>query len=231
MNITSTTARTVRHSLGLAALAAPIAAAITLAAGTAAHADSQDQPILTTVVALTGGTVNPDLPPGPGELTADLSCLELDTCGLVPEDPEVVPNPDIPEGPGDLVVETPCWVTETCGGGGEGEEPELNPDIPEGPGDFEVETPCWQTDTCPPGDDEGEDGDEDGDDEAEDDGEPSVPTDTDDGDDFDKPTRIDAGSAVGDADGLQLAWLLPGGLLVSAAGAAFAARRVRTEQR
>ena len=203
MNTTTrTTARTVRHSLGLAALAAPMAAAITLGAGAAAHADGQDQPVLGTVVALDGGTVNPDLP----------------------------------QGPGDLELETPCWVTETCGGGGEGEEPELNPDIPEGPDDFEIETPCWQTDTCPPGggdDDDPEEGDPEGGDPEGGDpegGDEGVPTDDGD-DDFDKPTRIDAGSAVGDTDGLQLAWLLPGGLLVSAAGAAFAARRVRTEQR
>ena len=43
------------------------------------------------------------------------------------------------------------------------------------------------------------------------------------------PTRIDAGLAPTqpDADHLELSWLLAGGALVTASGAAFAARRVR----
>ncbi len=234
---TGTTARTARHSLGLAALAVPMAAAIRLGAGTAAHADSQGQPSLSTSVALSGAHVNPDLP-GPGELTDDLSCVEFDTCGVVPEDPKV--NPDLPQGTDDFEVEIPCWQTDTCP---PPVDPEVNPDLPQGTDDFEVETPCWQTDTCPPGDDDEDDGD-DGTDDGGEDGTDDGGTDdggdeggeepggagsgTEDG--FDKPTRIDAGSATGD-NGLQLAWLLPGGLLVSAGGMAFASRRLRGEPR
>jgi hypothetical protein len=233
--ITSSAARRTVRTLGLTALAAPIAAAITVGASTAAHAD--DQPVLAQIVlASSGGGLNPDLPAGPGELTGDQSCLELQTCGGGGgEDPEGTLNPDLPAGPGDLVVETPCWQTDTCPPVDPDDEGTLNPDIPEGPGDFEVETPCWQTDTCPPvdpgdedGDDEGDDGDVGGDDEGDESGQTG--THPDNGDDgIDKPTRIDAGAATADG-GLDLAWALPGGLLVTATGLAFAARRTRTSR-
>ena len=234
MNTTTNNAtRSIRHTLGLAVLAAPLAAAITVGAGVAAHADggADGQPILTTVVAVNGGDLNPDLPAGPGDLTIE-PCAELELCPppVDPEDPEL--NPAIPEGPGDLEVETPCWQTDTCP---PPEDPELNPDIPPGPGDLTTETPCWQTDTCPPGDDGDDEGTEEPTEEPTDE-----PTDEPDGagsgsDDgstggFDKPTRIDAGSASDDG-GLELAWLLPGGLLVAAGGMAFASRRLRGEPR
>ena len=46
----------------------------------------------------------------------------------------------------------------------------------------------------------------------------------DDGDDFDKPNRIDAGA--GDSDrGMELVWLMAGGGLITATGAAYAVRR------
>ena len=199
MNTTTTTknaTRSIRHTLGLAVLAAPLAAAITVGAGVAAHADggADGQPILTTVVAVNGGDLNPDLPAGPGDLTIE-PCAELELC----------PPPVDPE------------------------DPELNPAIPEGPGDLEVETPCWQTDTCPPGDDGDDEGTEEPTDEPTD--EPDgAGSGSDDGSTggFDKPTRIDAGSASDDG-GLELAWLLPGGLLVAAGGMAFASRRLRGE--
>jgi hypothetical protein len=41
------------------------------------------------------------------------------------------------------------------------------------------------------------------------------------------PTRIDAGVAPATDDSLELSWVLAGGALVTASGAAFAARRVR----
>jgi hypothetical protein len=45
-----------------------------------------------------------------------------------------------------------------------------------------------------------------------------------DGDDFDKPNRIDAGSGETD-EGLQLTWLIAGSGLITATGAAYAVRR------
>ena len=42
------------------------------------------------------------------------------------------------------------------------------------------------------------------------------------------PTRIDAGVAPQSDGGLELSWLLAGGGLVTASGAAFAARRIRS---
>jgi hypothetical protein len=45
-----------------------------------------------------------------------------------------------------------------------------------------------------------------------------------DGDDFKKPNRIDAGAGSSD-EGMELAWLLAGGALVTATGAAYAVRR------
>lgn len=46
----------------------------------------------------------------------------------------------------------------------------------------------------------------------------------DDGDDFEKPNRIDAGADANDG-GMQLAWLMAGGGLITATGAAYAVRR------
>ena len=57
---------------------------------------------------------------------------------------------------------------------------------------------------------------------------PTDPATPDNGSDVDVPTRIDAGSAAQTDSGTELSWLLPGGLLVTAAGVAFAARRTRS---
>lgn len=256
---TRTAARTVRHSLGLTALAVPMAAAITLGAGTAAHAESEPMPTTPTAWSATVAdpevVPNPDIPEGPGDLEVEIPCWQTDTCPA-PEEPEL--NPDIPPGPGDFEEETPCWETDTCPVPEDDDEDDdtpkpTNPTCeglivleeplepapsdedgpkaedagdgpvrtnPEGPvrtnpdddGDGPVRTNPPEEEDC---DDEGEPGGGDG-------------SGTDDG--FDKPTRIDAGSAFGD-NGLQLSWLLPGGLLVSAGGMAFASRRLRGEPR
>lgn len=134
-------------------------------------------------------------------------------------------DPTVPVGPGDLTTEDDCEQTDTCGGGGEDPGTD-DPNVPEGPGDITTEDDCQQTDTCGGG---GDDGDDPGTHEPGTD-EPG----TDGGEDYDKPTRIDAGTAdaattAAPDTGLTLAWVLPGGLLVTAAGLAFAARRVRAD--
>jgi hypothetical protein len=107
---------------------------------------------------------------------------------------------------------------------GEIKAAELAPDIPEdelpqpedpelpddGPPIIKNPDPCPTHGSC--GDDPGD----------KDEDEPG------DGDDFDKPNRIDAGSGETD-EGMQLAWLIAGGGLVTATGAAYAVRsRART---
>ena len=76
-----------------------------------------------------------------------------------------------------------------------------DPDLPDGPGGVKDKDPCPTHGPC--GDDE---------------------KDPDDGDDFDKPNRIDAGAGANDS-GMQLAWLMAGGGLITATGAAYAVRR------
>lgn len=103
-------------------------------------------------------------------------------------------------------------------------DPEPEPDGPEVLDDeITAPDPCPTHGPC--GDDpddevEKEPGDEPGDDDSS--------------DDFEKPTRIDAGigsgGSAGSEGGMELTWLLAGGALVTASGAAFAARsRIRTE--
>lgn len=84
--------------------------------------------------------------------------------------------------------------------------PVVNPDIPPGPGDLTNPQPCPTHGVCGSSDDDD-------------------PEEVDSSDeDFDLPKRIDTG-APSDG-GLDLAWLLAGGAVVTAAGTAFAARRV-----
>ena len=83
--------------------------------------------------------------------------------------------------------------------------PHEEPEDPDGPDDIKDEDPCPTHGDCDkdPGDkDEDEPGDR---------------------DDFDKPNRIDAGTGATD-DGMQLAWLIAGGGIVTATGAAYAVR-------
>ena len=85
-----------------------------------------------------------------------------------------------------------------------------DPERPDGPGEVKDKDPCPTHGPC---DDRPDD--EDGDDSDEDDS---------DGDDFDKPNRIDAGTGASD-EGMELAWLMAGGGLITATGAAYAVRR------
>ncbi len=89
------------------------------------------------------------------------------------------------------------------------------PELPDGPGEIKDQDPCPTHGPCGdgPGDekDPGDDGEKD----------------PDDGDDFKKPNRIDAGAGSTDG-GMELAWVMAGGGLITATGAAYAVRsRVR----
>ena len=208
MNTVTTTTRTARsiRPLRLAALAVPVAAALTLGAGAAAHADDTFDPELVQVVTLDPGAtdpvgpVSPVGPVGPDDLTVDPGdCEQTDTC-VDPGDPADPADPGdedptVPEGPGDMTTEDDCQQTDTCGGGGDGTDD----------GDGE-------------GTDEGDETPTD----------PETPDADSDDSDVEVPTRIDAGSAVEADPGTELSWLLPGGLLVTAAGVAFTARRTRS---
>ena len=90
-----------------------------------------------------------------------------------------------------------------------------DPERPDGPGEVKDKDPCPTHGPCDerPDDEDGDDSD--GDDADEDDS---------DGDDFDKPNRIDAGAGAND-EGMELAWLMAGGGLITATGAAYAVRR------
>lgn len=85
-------------------------------------------------------------------------------------------------------------------------QPEDDPELPDGPGGIKDKDPCPTHGPC---DDRPE--------EEEDPGDG-------DGDDFEKPNRIDAGAGENDG-GMQLAWLMAGGGLITATGAAYAVRR------
>jgi hypothetical protein len=94
-----------------------------------------------------------------------------------------------------------------------------DPDKPNLPGDKDGPPQCPLHGECGDGpDDEKDPGDEDGDDGDGDEKDP------DDGDDFKKPNRIDAGAGANDG-GMELAWLMAGGGLITATGAAYAVRR------
>ncbi len=208
------TTTTIARKLAFSALSVPVAAAITLGTGAAAHASEAPAPVL-----------------------APSAVLTVDPEAFTP------PHPVGPMGPGDITLPPTCDLPHGCDPVDPGDDPadpvdpELNPDLPEGPDDFTNDTGCDPEDHC--GEDDPGDGDGDGDPEVGDQGEPTdEPTDEPEVDDstgtFDKPTRIDAGGLTTvattgeDTGGSQLAWLLPGGLLVGAAGAAGAARRIRS---
>ena len=109
-------------------------------------------------------------------------------------------NPHLPEGPQDETLPT------------DEPDPEPEPDGPKGPDD-KITNPQ----PCPTHGDCGKDpGDEDEKDPHE--------KDPGDGDDFKKPNRIDAGAGSSDG-GMELAWLIAGGGLITATGAAYADRR------
>jgi hypothetical protein len=122
----------------------------------------------------------------------------------------VQPTPD-PTGPRDIANPTP------------------DPVDPTGPGDLTAPQPCPTHGDCGGnGGNGGEDGGKGGDEPDVHNGGGLHPQG--DVDSIALPTRIDAGLAPAQQDGatgLELSWLLASGALVTASGAAFAARRVR----
>lgn len=99
-------------------------------------------------------------------------------------------------------------------------QPEVNPDLPDLPDDkVSIPQPCPTHGSC--GDDTPDD--KKGPNDEGDPGDDDSST----GDEFEKPTRIDAGAATNGASGTgdDLAWLLTGGVLIAMTGAAYAARR------
>lgn len=116
-----------------------------------------------------------------------------------PQDKAPAPKPVEPQGPGDIT------------------NPEPEPTQPEGPGDITNPQPCPTHGVdCTPDKDEDEPTGGNGGSETSDDVDAT--------DSFAVPTRIDAGLAAEEQNGLELSWLLAGGALVTASGAAFAAR-------
>ncbi len=119
----------------------------------------------------------------------------------VPDDkapaPQDDPNP-APEGPGDITDTTDC--THGCN-----EDP--TPDLPldSGDGDTGEEDP-EEPNGAP--------------EETDEVAAPQAPADS-----FTTPTRVDAGLGQSDDNGVELTWLLAGGALVTASGAALAARK------
>jgi hypothetical protein len=106
--------------------------------------------------------------------------------------------------------------------------PNNDPVDPTGPGVLTAPQPCPTHGVCNPddGDNDGGGGEEPGD-------EPEIEVHNGGGlhpkaESIPVPTRIDAGVAPQSDGGLELSWLLAGGALVTASGAAFAARRVRS---
>jgi hypothetical protein len=135
----------------------------------------------------------------------------------------------VPSGPGDISSPAPGPI-----GPGDLTNPEPEPTHPTGPGDLTAPQPCPTHGVCG-----GNDGDDDGktDGGSGDNGGNNgghKPQGNQGGDtkvsSIALPTRIDAGLAPAAQDdaNLQLSWVLAGGALVTASGAAFAARRVRS---
>ncbi|MGL5810537.1 MAG: hypothetical protein ACRCYQ_11380 [Nocardioides sp.] len=112
------TVRNAVRAVGLAALAAPMAVALTVGAAPSAHADAK--PEQAPVVAL--DDLDPIVPEIPEDLAVDDDdCEQTDTCGGT-EDPDPGEDPAGPAGPDDLTTEDDCEQTDTCGGGTDGGE-------------------------------------------------------------------------------------------------------------
>lgn len=124
------------------------------------------------------------------------------------------PDPTVPPGPGDVTDTLPC---PTHGGGCDPGNPPVDR-----PDDLTSNPPCPTHGACDP--------------------DPEVPGDKpvdepvdepadEPGGDIPLPKRIDTGVAGPDGGGIDIAWLLAGGVLVTATGAAFAGRTARAGAR
>ncbi len=126
------------------------------------------------------------------------------------------PKPNTPQGPDD---KAPAPKPQDPQGPDEFSNGEPEPTRPDGPDDLTAPEPCPTHGECTTGDEPADEPDQgcfEGCDLPE---EPSDSTDT-----IARPTRIDAGTGATGEDSLELTWLLAGGALVTASGAAFAAR-------
>jgi hypothetical protein len=147
---------------------------------------------------------DPTAPSGPGDLTDD-TCPTHGGCD--PGDPGDPPL----EGPDDLTDTPPCPTHGACHPGDPGDRPDDLTDTPPCP----THGPC---DPDTPGDEPADTpGDEPGD----------TPGGGPGGGDIPRPTRIDTGAGGSAGGGVELAWLLAGGVLVTATGGAFVGRSVR----
>ncbi|MEO6472222.1 MAG: hypothetical protein ABIR57_09830 [Aeromicrobium sp.] len=130
-----------------------------------------------------------------------------------PDDKAPAPKPTKPKGPQDIApAPKPKGPGDIAPApkdpkGPNDKAPLPKPKDPKGPGDLTSPKPCPTHGVdCTPDKDEPADG----------------------TDSLEVPTRIDAGVADDEQDGIDLTWLLVGGAAVTASGAAFAARnRIR----
>ncbi|NRQ50529.1 hypothetical protein [Aeromicrobium stalagmiti] len=143
-----------------------------------------------------------------------------------PSDIAPAPKPDKPKGPSDIA---PAPKPEKPKGPGDITNPEPEPTQPTGPGDLTNPEPCptHGVDCTPDGGSGSGDDDSDQDETDPDPVDGSADPADDAVDTIAVPTRVDAGLAADGQDdgGMNLSWLLAGGAVVSASGAAFAARK------
>jgi hypothetical protein len=128
--------------------------------------------------------------------------LDLDISDRQPPQPD----PTVPPGPGDLTDET-CPTHGGCDPGDPDDRPDDLTDTPPCP----THGPC---DPDIPGDEPGD-----------------APGDQPGNGDIPLPTRIDTGAGGPDGGGIELAWLLAGGVLVTVTGAAVAGRAAARSRR
>ena len=146
----------------------------------------------------------------PADPIGDLKIAEINPDQDIPEDDLPQPeDPEGPEGPDEIKDQDPCPTHGPCGDGPDDKIPPPSPcSTPDDePSDEPEEVPLPQIQV------EKDPGDED---------EPGDKV------DIPRPNCIDAGAASTD-EGMELAWLMAGGALITATGAAYAVRsRART---
>lgn len=176
--------------------AAPLAAMAVLTAPTSALADG---PGPGSGLDLSAGPTDPGPDPAPDPMPGDIAAPDGPTDPEGPgDDPEEEPGEHPGDGIDDLTAPTPCPTHGVdCGGEDPGEDPG---DLDQG---------CFTDCDLP-----------------EEDPEPEVKVPYgDDAINVELPTRVDAGAASEPDDGLALSWVLAGGAIVTASGAALAVRR------
>jgi hypothetical protein len=171
-------------------------------------------PLATAALTMTPGVAMADEP------TPIIATPEPTDPGDPMPDPEfdiALPEPTDPQGPDDIAIPEPDPGPQ---GPDDLGTPQDDPTHPDGPGDLTAPKPCPTHGVdCTP--DDGDDSDNDGSEGDNPTGnKPHVVVDS-----VALPTRIDAGEASDRETGMELSWLLASGAIVTASGAAFAARR------